>query len=117
MEFKTKSKLDKEKRKEQSQKLLINYPDQVPVILEKDPSSKIQELKKINFLLEKKSTVNQFIQFIRRKTNLKEGEALFLQAKGKYGISGEKNFGDIYNEYKDDDGFLYIMYATELIYG
>ena len=53
MEFKTKSKLDKEKRKEQSQKLLTNYPDQVPVILEKDPSSKIQELKKINFLLEK----------------------------------------------------------------
>ena len=117
MEFKSKAKLDKKKRKEQSQYLLTKYPDKVPVILEKDPSSKILELKKTNFLLEKKSTVNQLLQLIRRKTELKEGEALFLQAKAKYGISGEKTIGEIYKEYKDDDGFIYIMYTTELIYG
>ena len=117
MEFKTKTNLDKKKRKELSQNLLNKYTDKVPVILEKDPSSKILELKKTNFLLEKKSTVTQLLQLIRRKTEIKEGEALFLQAKGKYSISGEKSIGEIYKEYKDEDGFVYIMYTTELIYG
>ena len=44
-------------------------------------------------------------------------EGLFLSAKGKYSLSGQKIIGDIYNTYKDEDGFLYIMYTTELIFG
>ena len=47
-----------------------------------------------------------------------EEEALFLSAKGKYNINGERSINDVYNAYKDkEDGFLYIMYSSELIYG
>ena len=42
----------------------------------------------------------------------------FVVVKGKYTISGGKTMGSIYNSYKDkDDGFLYITYSAELIYG
>ena len=44
-------------------------------------------------------------------------DALFLQVRTKFSIVGEKTIGEIYDTFKDEDGFLYIMYTTELIYG
>ena len=117
MEFKFKKEQDKESRIKQSKDLLDKYPNKLPVILEKDPTSKIIEMKKTKFLLEKKSTVQQLQQMIRRKTSLKEEEALFLQVRAKFSITGVKTIEEIYKEYKDQDGFLYIIYTTELIYG
>ena len=45
-------------------------------------------------------------------------DALFLTAKGKYSITGQKSMSQIYKDFKDkEDGFLYIGYTTELVYG
>ena len=60
MEYKYKKNLSREERIKESTQLGINYPDKLPVILEKDPASKIVELKKTKYLLTKKSTVTQF---------------------------------------------------------
>ena len=55
---------------------------------------------------------------IKKLLKLPEEEALFLSAKGKYNITGEKTIEEIYKTYKDkQDGFLYIMYSSELVYG
>ena len=55
---------------------------------------------------------------IRGLIELSEYEAIFFVARGKYTISGDKTMGQIYNIYKDkEDGFLYITYSSELIYG
>ena len=49
---------------------------------------------------------------------LPQEEALFLAAKGKYNLVGERSIDEIYNTYKDkEDGFLYIMYSSVLVYG
>ena len=117
MDFKYKKKEDENTRKKESQLLLEKYPDKIPVVLEKDPSCKLLELKKTKFLLDKKYRINQFQEMIRRKSEIKEGEALFLQARTKYSLSGESSIESVYNSYKDKDGFLYIMYTTELIFG
>ena len=117
MKFIFKSEKDYDTRKKMSDEILKTHPDKVPIVLEKDPTCKVEPLKKKNYLLEKKSTVGQFILKIRNKIKIKEDEALFLEAKGKYAVFGEKLIGELYNSFKDDDGFLYIMYTTELIYG
>lgn len=117
MEFKYKKNLSREERIKESAQLRINYPDKLPVILEKDPASKIVELKKTKYLLPKKSTVSQFQENIRRKAEIPRESALFLQARTKYSLAGEKTIEEVYDSYKDKDGFLYIMYTTELIYG
>ena len=117
MEFQYKKLQSEDKRKEQSSILLKNYPQKVPVVLEKAPTCKYLELEKKRYLLDKKSTISQLMQKIRRKATLQEGYALFLHAKGKYSISGEKTVEDIYNNFKDKDGFLYIAYSNELIWG
>ena len=46
----------------------------------------------------------------------KEG-AFFLLVGGKHSITGDTLISEIYERYKDEDGFLYIAYASELTWG
>ena len=118
MEYNFKKVTPLSKRKSQCHALLKKNQNRIPVILEKDPKSDIKESKKTKFLIQKDFTVNQFIQMIRGLMQISEFEALFFVVKGKYSISGDKTMGQIYNNYKDkEDGFLYITYSAELIYG
>ena len=49
---------------------------------------------------------------------IQEGDGLFFTAKGKYTLLGTKSIGQVYKDFKDKgDGFLYIAYTTELVYG
>ena len=117
MEFKFKKQVDLETRKKQNKELIKRNPKKIPIILEKDPKCKLIPIKKTKFMIEKNSTVSKLIQSIRILMKIPQEEGLFLSAKGKYTLTGQKIIGDIYNTYKDEDGFLYIMYTTELIFG
>ena len=117
MQFKFKKESSKEERIEKCKRLLLQNPDKVPIILEKDPSSKF-EGNYIKRLIKKDFTVSKFHLLIKKLFKLPEEQALFFAAKGKYNIIGEKTMGEIYTTYKDkEDGFLYIMYSSELVYG
>ena len=61
--------------------------------------------------------VSKFLLEIKKLVKLPEEEAIFLSAKGKYSLSGTALFEDIYSKYKDEDGFLYVSYTTELMFG
>ena len=117
MEFEYKRKKDKEARKIIANNLLNKYPDKIPVILEKDPTSRLTQINKTRFLVDKKSTVNQFILEIKQTIKVGEEEAIFLSVSKKYSLSGSKLFEDLYKSHKDEDGFLYIMYTSELMFG
>ena len=119
MEFKFKKENpDKEKRKEQCRLLLLKDPDKVPIILEKDPLCQLEGIKKTRHLIKTDFTVNKFLLVIKRLMKLPKEEALFLVAKGKYNLLGESTIGEVYSKYKDkEDGFLYIMYSSVLVYG
>ena len=118
MEHNFKKSLSLNDRKNQCHSLLIKNPNRIPVILEKDSKSKVNNIKKSKFLIQKDISVNQFIKMIRDLMQIDEYEALFFVVKGKYSISGDKTMGQIYSNYKDkEDGFLYITYSSELIFG
>ena len=117
MEFKYKTHNNSKTRMTLSHHILLKNPDKIPIILEKDISCTITPIKKTKFLIGKNMTVNQFQRMIRILLKIGEEEALFLSAKGKYTIAGQKSLESIYNTYKDEDGYLYIAYSTELIYG
>ena len=118
MEFKFKKEYPLNKRKEQSYIILINNPKKVPIILEKDPNSKIEPIQKCKFLIQENFTVNHFSRMIYAQMPTSDTESLFFSVKGKYAISGDRTMGDIYKEYKDkEDGFLYIAYSTTQVFG
>ena len=119
MQFKFKKDYpDVEKRKKQCKVLLEKQPTKIPLILEKAPDCKHAGINKTKHLILRNMTVNNFELMIKGLLKISEEEALFFAVKGKYTLTGEKTMGDIYEKYKDkEDGFLYMMYSTELIYG
>jgi GABA(A) receptor-associated protein len=106
-----------ENRRKQSAELLSKYPNKVPVILEKDPKSNINEINKKKFLCPNRQTIAHFNAIIRGSAELDPTEALFLLINGNNSVIGDISMGEIYEKNKDEDGFLYIVYSSELAWG
>ena len=49
--------------------------------------------------------------------DIKKEEALFFLINGKHSINQNCNISEIYEKYHDEDGFLYIAYSKEIIWG
>ena len=76
------------------------------------------DISKTKFLVPNDLAISQFMFMIRKRIEIDEKAALFLLADGKFLLSGDANVNDIYERHKDkDDGFLYIVYTNELIWG
>ena len=48
---------------------------------------------------------------------MEKESALFFLINGKKSLSGNDTMINIYNKYKDVDGFLYVAYAAEEVWG
>ena len=117
MEFKYKSVKSLEERKAEYEKVQNSNPGKIGIICEKAPKSKIPDIEKSKFLIAENLNIAQFTTIIRKKLNLDEKEALFFLANGKTALSGNETLLEIYKKYKDEDGFLYIDYASEVVWG
>lgn len=105
-------------RKQESDKLLANYSDKLPIILEPYSSSGNRYLIKQNkFLVPKLYTFHEFIFLIRKKLTLLKSESLFITIGNSYFPALNRSLVSIYNEYKDSDGFLYVFYSSEATWG
>ena len=62
-------------------------------------------------------TIGEVLQTVRLKLNLRREQGLILMAGGKYVLKQGHILEDVYMKYKDEDGFLYLVYAEENIYG
>ena len=118
MNFSYKTVKSKEERIEEFNKISKNSPGKIPIICEKAPKSQIKTIDKTKYLVSGDLTVAQFNSLIRKKLNLAQEKALFLLVKGKNALTGNDTMFDVYKKYKDEeDGFLYIVYASELVWG
>ena len=107
-------------REKESKQIMEENPNKVPVICLKDPKSNLIEIKKTKYLLDKAFTISQFISLIKQKLKLNSNEALFLVAKRNnkyYALTGDIQMTQVYDEYKEKDGFLYIVYTSKEIWG
>lgn len=109
---------DASKRKLESNKIKEKYLDRVPIICEKDPKSRLADIDKTKYLVPNDLTVSQFAFIVRKRIALDKNSALFLLVNGKNSITGDSSLNEIYETHKDpEDGFLYISYTGELIWG
>lgn len=104
-------------RLDESNRVLARYPDRIPVICEKlKNSTKLPDLDKKKYLIPNDLTVGQFIYVIRKRMKLNPEEAIFLFINNKI-VSTSVVIGQIYPNEKDPDGFLYIHYDKENVFG
>lgn len=106
-----------EKRKEESSRILTKYTDKVPIIVTKSKNTQLENIDKNKFLVPNDMTLGQFLLVIRKRIKLKQEESLFLLIRDSSLIESSKTLLQIYEENKDDDGFLYITYCGENVFG
>ena len=62
-------------------------------------------------------SIGEVLAVLRQRLVLTREEGLVLFANEKYMIKPNAKLEEVYDKYKDQDGFLYLVYAEENIYG
>jgi GABA(A) receptor-associated protein len=105
-------------RLNESVRIREKYPDRIPIICEKSSyaSASCPNIDKNKYLVPSDLTVGQFIYVIRKRLRLKPEEALYLLIKGFIPVNSSIMY-NVYETYKDEDGFLYFDYCLENVFG
>ncbi len=112
-----KNKYTIEDRIQESYKAINKYPDRIPVICEKSQNaSKTPDIDKTKYLVPFDLTIGQFMYVIRKRLKLPAEQAIFFFINGMIPASSHL-INQVYNTYKDEDGFLYISYSCENTFG
>jgi len=111
-----KSKYNFKDRKAESTKVMKRHPDRIPIICEKTEKSNIPDIDKHKYLVPADLTVGQFIYVIRKRLELPSEKAIFLFIDGII-PSSSALIKNVYDNYKNEDGFLYVYYSGENVFG
>ena len=106
-----------EKRIKESTKIKHKYPNRIPIICEKTAASSISDIDKNKFLVPHDLTMGQFLYVIRKRISLSSDQAIFIYVNNSLLPNTSSLVSSIYDEFKDDDGFLYITYSGENTFG
>jgi GABA(A) receptor-associated protein len=102
-------------RKSESSKILLKYPDQIPVVVDVFRESSIK-INKNKYLVPSDLTVAQFIYMIRKRCTLPREKTLFLFINNCLPPSLHI-MSQIYKDNANEDGFLYINIHEETTFG
>jgi microtubule-associated protein 1 light chain len=108
-----------EYRIKRSNSLLLKYPDKTPVILEKSIKDKyLPKMDKTKLLVANEMTVSNVLQLLKKNLKINEHTSIYIIVSNKnIMVSGSQTISSIYKDHKNDDGFLYLEYCTENVFG
>jgi len=107
-----------EERKTETEKIRKKHEERYPLIVERSPKTDLPEMEKKKFLVPGDITVGQFIlTAIRKHLSLTSEKALFIFVNDNVIPQTAAQIKEVYDQYKDEDGFLYITYAGENTFG
>ncbi len=108
-----------EYRKKRSSSLLSKYPDKIPVILEKSKKDKyLPKMDKSKLLVAQDMTVSTVLQLLKKSIKTDEKTSIYIMVSNKdIMLSGSQSITEIYENHKNNDGFLYLEYCTENVFG
>ncbi|KAK4783914.1 hypothetical protein SAY86_018282 [Trapa natans] len=86
------------------------------VIVERAEKSDVPEIDKKKYLVPADLTVGQFVYVVRKRIRLSPEKAIFVFVKNVLPPTAAM-MSAIYEENKDEDGFLYMTYSGENTFG
>ena len=108
--MKFKSANDYESRVTESDRIMKKYPNRIPIIIEKADECQLNDIDKTKYLVPNDLNMNQFVYIIRKRIKLDNSQSIFFIVGNNICPSNTPLF-NIYEEHKDEDGFLYIIYT------
>ena len=112
-----KKKFTLEQRTAESKKILVKYPDKIPIIVENSKKSTLKPMTKNKFLVPNDLTLGQFLVIIRKRIDLDSKDSLFTFINDKILPPTSAKVSTLYYDHKDEDGFLYMTYCNENTFG
>lgn len=108
-----------DERKTHSSDIRVKYPERLPIVMQRSINDTILgELDKIKYLVPGELTITQFMAILRKRLSVNHSTSIYLyNPDHKIIISGTNTIEHLYNKYKNDDGFLYIEYCGENVFG
>ncbi|XP_067130759.1 microtubule-associated proteins 1A/1B light chain 3C-like [Centruroides vittatus] len=107
-----------ESRKEEVCGIRMRYPTKIPVIVERyEKEVHLLPLDKTKFLAPEEITMSQFALIIRNRIHLNPTKAFYLIVNNRSIVSMSRTIGEVYREHRDEDGFLYITYTSQEVFG
>ena len=100
-----------------AKRLLEKYPTRVPIILIRHHTCRPEvKIARTRFLIPRDLSFSSVNIAVRRRLNLSPQQSIFLFCQGSI-LPSSQTTGNVYNTYKDTDGFLYVYYTTENTFG
>ncbi|KAF8031435.1 hypothetical protein BT93_D0597 [Corymbia citriodora subsp. variegata] len=106
----------RKKRQAESARIREKYPDRIPVIVERAERSDVPDIDKKKYLVPADLTAGQFVYVVRKRIKLSAEKAIFVFVKNTLPPTAAL-MSAIYEENKDEDGFLYMTYSGENTFG
>ncbi|XP_028816793.1 microtubule-associated proteins 1A/1B light chain 3C-like [Denticeps clupeoides] len=105
-------------RKHEVCSIRSKFPNKLPVIVERYIREKqLPLLDKSKFLVPFELTMGQFLCLLRSKIDLDASQVLYLLVSEKSLSCMSASMGEVYSQYRDPDGFLYMTYASQDMFG
>ncbi|XP_051769193.1 microtubule-associated proteins 1A/1B light chain 3C isoform X1 [Ctenopharyngodon idella] len=105
-------------RKHEVAGIRTKFPTKIPVIIERYQREKyLPPLDKTKFLVPQELTMTQFVTIIRNRMTLMPNQAFYLLINNSGIASMSVTMAQLYKDHKDEDGFLYMTYASQEMFG
>ncbi len=106
--------------KKKIEEMLIKHPNRVPIIIS---STSFKEHGQHRFIVPNNITICEFMKILRNKVSLKPEDAIFIFVNDKslknnaIMVPSSASVESIYNQYKDQNLILNLIYEKEAVFG
>lgn len=104
-----------ERRKKIFDAIISKKPGKIPVIMV--PIDNKSNDGEERFMVDPERNLTHLLVEFRKRTYVDSYEAIFLTMDNKFSPPLGSTMGTLYNLHKSNDGFLYIGYSREKVYG